>query len=293
MTDTCITYVFEWGRTRAASSPRAGAAVLRILGWSLLLVVMTTTPTVAQLMTPAPADWGGSSTAMEATEGAEATEASLAHVVDGATTLYNRSDSTAPVGSLPVRTPVRRLDCEDAWCRVRTDSGRTGYVPQSRVSNVWIRVSKAERRVYLYRGPKLVDVFRADVGYNTFADKKRRGSASRRDHWRTPEGVFYVVSKRPRSDFYKAFVLNYPTIRDAERGLEQNLISRHQYRSIVRAQKQRRMPPMNTPLGGWIEIHGNGTGSSTNWTQGCVAVQNQVMNELWVDVEVGTPVLVE
>jgi L,D-peptidoglycan transpeptidase YkuD (ErfK/YbiS/YcfS/YnhG family) len=50
---------------------------------------------------------------------------------------------------------------------------------------------------------------------------------------------------------------------------------------------------MNTPLGGWIEIHGEGTGASTNWTQGCVAVENRVMNELWTQVSVGTPVLIE
>lgn len=262
--------------------------------WIVLLAVLTSTSAVGQLMSPGPSDWGRSASSDEAfTERDAADEASLVHVVDGAATLYNRSDSTTPVRSLPIRTPLRRLGCDDAWCRVRTDRGHTGYVPRSRVSNVWIRVSKADRRVYLYRGPRLVDVFEADVGYNTFADKKRRGSLSRRDHWRTPEGVFYVVSKRPRSDFYKALVLNYPTVRDAERGREQGLISETEYRAIVRAQEERRMPPMNTELGGWIEIHGNGTGSSTNWTQGCVAVQNRVMNELWVDVEVGTPVLIE
>jgi len=217
----------------------------------------------------------------------------LAHVVGGQTFLYNRSDSTAPVRPLPVRTPLHRLDCEDRWCRVRTEDGRTGYVPDAAVSNIWIHISKTDRKLSVYRGPKLVDVFPIDVGYNTFADKKKRGSPNERDHWRTPEGTFYVVDKRPRSEFYKALVLNYPTTADAERGLEQGLISRDEYEAIVQAQKQRRMPPMGTKLGGWIEIHGEGTGGATNWTQGCVAVQNQVMNELWIDVEVGTPVLIE
>ena len=220
-------------------------------------------------------------------------DVALAHVVGGRATLYNQSDSTTPVGSLPVRTPVRRLNCADAWCHVRTEAGRTGFVPEAAVSNVWIYVSKGDRRLFLYRGPRLVDTFEIDVGYNTFADKKRQGSPSRRDHWRTPEGVFYVVDKRPRSEFYKALVLNYPTTADAERGLRQGLISQREYQAIVQAQQDRRMPPMGTELGGWIEIHGEGTGGATNWTQGCVAVRNAVMNTLWGDVKVGTPVLIE
>ena len=220
-------------------------------------------------------------------------DAALSHVVGDATLLYNRPDSTAPVRRLPVRTPLQRQSCEEGWCRVRTDDGRTGHVPETAISNVWIRVSKAARRVYLYRGPELAATFKADVGYNTFSDKKRQGSETLRDHWRTPEGTFYIVRKNPSSSFYKALVLNYPTIADAERGLQQDLISESEYEAIVEAQRDFRMPPMGTDLGGWIEIHGEGTGAATTWTQGCVAVRNRDMNRLWPTVKVGTPVLVE
>jgi Uncharacterized protein conserved in bacteria len=255
----------------------------------------------AQLARSPGATWDGASAPVRASDPESRSlqradppaDVALAHVVDGRATLYNRSDSTAPVATLPVRTPVRRLDCTDAWCRVRTETGRTGFVPAASVSNVWIHVSKADQHLALYRGPRLVETFEIDVGYNTFADKKRQGSPEDRDHWRTPEGVFYVVDKRPQSEFYKALVLNYPTTADAERGLEQGLISQSEYDAIVQAQDERRMPPMGTELGGWIEIHGEGTGGATNWTQGCVAVQNQVMNTLWLDVAVGTPVLIE
>jgi lipoprotein-anchoring transpeptidase ErfK/SrfK len=257
-------------------------------------------PSAAQLSRPPDAEWTDRTPSRPSDResrslqrAAPPVDAALAHVVGERATLYNRPDSTAPVASLPVRTPLRRLDCSGAWCRVRTEDGHTGYVPAAAVSNVWLHVSKADRRLSVYRGPRLVDVHEIDVGYNTFADKKRKGSPERRDHWRTPEGTFYVVDKKPQSSFYKALVLNYPTVADAERGLDQGLISQHQYEAIVRAQKQRRMPPMGTELGGWIEIHGDGTGGATNWTQGCVAVRNPVMNELWVDVEVGTPVLIE
>jgi lipoprotein-anchoring transpeptidase ErfK/SrfK len=220
-------------------------------------------------------------------------DAALSHVVGREARLYNRTDSTTPVRALPPRTPLHRLGCSGRWCRVRTEAGRTGYVPAARLSSVWLRVSKEDRRLYLYRGPHLEHVYKIDVGYNTFADKQRRGSQRKRDHWRTPEGPFYVVKKNPHSTFYKALVLNYPTTADAQRGLDAGLISRSEYEAIVRAQERFHMPPMNTPLGGWIEIHGEGTGASTNWTQGCVAVENRVMNELWTQVSVGTPVLIE
>jgi hypothetical protein len=220
-------------------------------------------------------------------------ESSLFYVAGDPATLHNLPDANAPVGRLAMRTPVTRLRCLEKRCRVRTDEGRVGYVAASALSNAWIRVSKAERRVYLYRGSELVRTFRADMAYNSFADKKRNGGEGRRDHWRTPEGAFYVVHKNPDSQFYKALVLNYPKVEDARRGLETGLISRSQYEAIRQAQEEQRMPPMGTDLGGWIEIHGDGTGDATAWTQGCVAVRNQAMNVLWEQVRVGTPVLIE
>ena len=217
----------------------------------------------------------------------------LFYVAGDASILYNRSDSTAPVARLSVRTPVRRLGCEDKWCRVRTDEGREGFMPASALSNVWVRVSKEKRRVHLYRGAELIKTFEADLGYNAFADKKRRGGPQKRDHWRTPEGTFHVVHRNSESRFYKALVLNYPTVKDARQGLKKGLISQSQYEAIEQAQDEFRIPPMNTDLGGWIEIHGDGTGDATTWTHGCVAVRNQDMDVLWSVVEEGTPVLIE
>ncbi|MFB6272812.1 MAG: murein L,D-transpeptidase family protein [Salinibacter sp.] len=219
--------------------------------------------------------------------------ASLFYVAGGSAVLHNLPRSDAPTDRLSMRTPVTRLGCKETRCRVRTDDGQTGYVAASALSNVWIRVVKAERRLYVYRGHRLVHTFDADMAYNSFADKRRSGSRSKRDHWRTPEGTFYVVHKNPDSEFYKALVLNYPKIEDARRGLKNGLISRSQYEAIKEAQQEFRIPPMNTDLGGWIEIHGDGTGAATAWTQGCVAVRNGAMDVLWEQVRVGTPVLVE
>lgn len=217
----------------------------------------------------------------------------LFYVAEGAATLHNRPSLNAPVTKLSMRTPVRRLTCEADWCRVRTDDGTTGYVTDAALSNVWIRVSKAERRVYVYEGTELAHAFEADMAYNSFSDKKRNGDTDRPDHWRTPEGRFYVVHKNPKSRFHKALVLNYPKVEDARRGLGAGLISRSQYEAIKQAQEEHRMPPMGTDLGGWIEIHGDGTGDATAWTQGCVAIRNAAMDVIWEQVRVGTPVLVE
>ena len=274
---------------------------MRTTGWLLLLLGL-----VGALL-PASAQLSASSDSLRVTPptaaAGDATSASLRrglfrrtslfYVAGGSATLHNLPDADAPMGRLSMRTPVTRLGCSGERCRVRTEGGRIGYVAASALSNVWIRVSKEKRLVYLYRGGKLVNAFDADMAYNSFADKKRNGGEERLDHWRTPEGTFYVVHKNSDSRFYKALVINYPKVEDARRGLETGLISRSQYEAIKRAQEEHRMPPMDTDLGGWIEIHGDGTGDATAWTQGCVAVRNPAMDVLWTQVRVGTPVLVE
>jgi hypothetical protein len=265
---------------------------MRTAGWVALLLGLVASFGTASGQLTASSE-AASAPGPLASETAATPGASLFYVVEGATTLHNLPSLNTPVGRLPMRTPVTRLRCGEESCRIRTEKGQVGYVDASALSNLWIRVSKEKRRVYVYRGIDLVDTFEADMAYNSFADKKRNGSETRRDHWRTPEGSFYVVHKNPNSEFYKAFVLNYPKVEDARRGLRDGLITQSQFDAIKQAQEEFRIPPMNTDLGGWIEIHGDGTGDATAWTQGCVAVRNGVMDDLWDQVRVGTPVLVE
>lgn len=198
-----------------------------------------------------------------------------------------------PYVQLGFREPVYILSTKGGWSRVQTQDGAQGYVRSSAVSNVWIRVSKRRKRVYLYRGMELLMEVPADFGYNAIMDKEIRGTEANPDHWRTPEGSFFVVKKNPYSKFYKALLLNYPTGEDARRGLEHGLITERQHDAIMIAEKRSTVPPMNTALGGMIEIHGDGTGLSTNWTQGCVAVLNEHLDRLWNQVSVGTPVIIE
>ncbi len=208
------------------------------------------------------------------------------------TTVYVEPDGSAYV-RLGFREPVFVLSTEGGWSKVRTQDGAQGFVESWLLSNAWIRVSKGRKRLYFYRGLDLVLELAADFGFNAYSDKERRGTAANPDDWRTPEGSFYVVKKNSNSQFYKAFLLNYPNEEDAGRGLREGIISSRQFSAIMRAAKQHSVPPMNTPLGGMIEIHGDGSGISTNWTQGCVAVHNEGMDRLWEWVEIGTPVVIE
>lgn len=215
------------------------------------------------------------------------------YVIRNRATVYTLPDSGRAYLELGFREPVFVQRKDGDWSQIRTRDGAQGYVKSDNISNVWLRVSKANKMVYLYEGTSLINKAPADFGYNAFADKERRGSDTNPDHWRTPEGVFFVVQKNPYSKFHKAFVLNYPNAEDAARGLRQGLISRAQHDAIVAAEASFSMPPMTTSLGGMIEIHGDGTGAGSNWTQGCVAIHNDQMDLLWPWVEVGTPVLIE
>ncbi len=69
------------------------------------------------------------------------------------------------------------------------------------------------------------------------------------------------------------------------------MISRAEHDAIVRAIKRKATPPQNTRLGGDIYIHGNG--SSSDWTWGCVALENDEMKELFDVVAVGTKVTIK
>ncbi len=207
--------------------------------------------------------------------------------------LYRSSDSTMPVGTLRLRTPVFRMGQEGAWTRVRTDEGREGFVYGAPISNTWILISKTQRTLSVYRGAELVRTYGADFGQNPVADKVQRGSKDNPDQWRTPEGTFFITRVNPRSQFYRAFVLNYPNAEHGQRAFARGLISRAERDAITEAEGALRTPPMNTALGGMIEIHGKGTGTGSNWTQGCVAVRDRTMDELWGLVAVGTPVVIE
>lgn len=148
-----------------------------------------------------------------------------------------------------------------------------------------IIVYKKERKLELYSGETLLKTYRVGLGFNPVADKQREGDGA------TPEGDFYVFVKNNRSAYYLSLGVSYPNVEDAERGLRDGLITKAQYDSIVDAQRRKAAPPQYTKLGGLIYIHGHGAGS--DWTLGCVALENEHMKELFDSVRVGTPVTIK
>ncbi|MGH9956179.1 MAG: L,D-transpeptidase family protein [Pyrinomonadaceae bacterium] len=59
----------------------------------------------------------------------------------------------------------------------------------------------------------------------------------------------------------------------------------------MKAIRAKTTPPQNTALGGEIYIHGNG--AKSDWTWGCVALENEDIGELYEAVEVGIPVTIK
>jgi murein L,D-transpeptidase YafK len=147
-----------------------------------------------------------------------------------------------------------------------------------------IVVKKAERRLFLYDGNKLVRTYRVGLGLSPEGDKVRQGDR------RTPEGDFYIFTKNDKSAFYLSLGVSYPNAAHANRGLRDGLISKSQHDAIMRALKLKKTPPQNTALGGDIYIHGHGAGS--DWTWGCVALENDDIRELFNAATVGTPVTI-
>ena len=147
-----------------------------------------------------------------------------------------------------------------------------------------IVVKKAERRLFLYDGNKLVRTYRIGLGLSPKGDKVRQGDR------RTPEGDFYIFTRNDKSAFYRSLCVSYTNAPHAHRGLRDGLISKSQYDAIMRALKLKKTPPQNTGLGGDIYIHGHGAGS--DWTWGCVALENDDIRELFNAATVGTPVTI-
>lgn len=148
----------------------------------------------------------------------------------------------------------------------------------------FVVVTKHARRMTLCRNAVAVRSDCVALGLSPVLDKEREGDR------RTPEGIFYIPRLIPNSMYYRAFLISYPDIGDAQRGLAAGLITQSEHDAIVAAQNARREPPQNTALGGLVEIHGNGAGP--DWTWGCVASENTVIDALWAVLGVGDTVVI-
>jgi murein L,D-transpeptidase YafK len=136
----------------------------------------------------------------------------------------------------------------------------------------FVLVKKHEKRLYLMKNKKPFKIYRVAFGANSKGPKRMEGDE------RTPEGTYILDYKNPDSDFYKSIHISYPNDQDIKRAKE-----------------------MGAVPGGDIMIHGQKNGSKNfsriqryvNWTDGCIAVTNAEMDEIWASVDVGTPITIE
>ena len=154
----------------------------------------------------------------------------------------------------------------------------------------WLLVDSAHDRLVVYRegAPGLV-FNNIAVGAAGVQEKLRRGDDV------TPRGTYRVAWIRRQSKFVHFIGLNYPSIADAQRGLESGRIDRHTFERIKYAHARGEVPPQDTALGGFIGLHGVGKGSlevhrMANWTGGCIAVENAQIKQLTDMVRLGTVV---
>jgi len=132
-------------------------------------------------------------------------------------------------------------------------------------------VLKGERRLVLMRGDRVMKVFRVALGRYPKGAKVREGDA------RTPEGTYTVDYRLDtnKSKFYRALHISYPNRQD-------------------RAQARK----LGVSPGGQIMIHGLPTKWSAkdvghprlDWTQGCIALTNREMDQVWKMVDDGTTI---
>jgi murein L,D-transpeptidase YafK len=145
-------------------------------------------------------------------------------------------------------------------------------------------ITKSKRTLEVFDGEQRVKSYKMVLGFEPKRDKETEGDG------RTPEGDFYVFTKNPESRFHLSLGVSYPGKEDAQRGLQQGLITQAEHDEIVAAITEQRMPLQKTKLGGEIYIHGGGTAS--DWTDGCVALDNDQMTELFNAIPVGAKVTI-
>jgi lipoprotein-anchoring transpeptidase ErfK/SrfK len=132
-----------------------------------------------------------------------------------------------------------------------------------------ILIEKAARRLTLYRGNEIVATYPVSFGRGGLAPKRREGDGL------TPEGIYTISGRNPRSAYFLSLRISYPDEADKERAAKEGV-----------------------PPGSDIMIHGlrNGFGwlgifhRTINWTQGCIALTNPEMRQLWRIVPDGTVV---
>jgi murein L,D-transpeptidase YafK len=132
-----------------------------------------------------------------------------------------------------------------------------------------VLVLKKERKLLLIANGKTLKTYSVALGGSPSGPKSREG-----DH-KTPEGMYFLDRRNPKSKFYRSIHVSYPDAKDR-----------------ARAQQ------LGVSPGGDIMIHGLPNGYKWvgnahrlhDWTDGCIAVTDKEMDEIWRAVPDGTPI---
>jgi hypothetical protein len=158
---------------------------------------------------------------------------------------------------------------------------------------VWLHISVKDRTLSVVRGRHVIhEIPHFAIGINGAVNLRTRGSAM------TPKGEFRVERINPNSQYATFIAINYPNPRVADQALAERLITAEEAERIRRHYQQHRLSYPNTALGGNIGIHGLGNrdpflNQRVDWTEGCLAVENEQVRLLSSLVGVNTPVLIQ
>jgi murein L,D-transpeptidase YafK len=133
-------------------------------------------------------------------------------------------------------------------------------------------LDKSDRRLTLFYRGEMVRKYAVALGKNPIGDKLRRGDG------RTPEGLFFINGRNPNSKYHRALRISYPDVAHSAKAAKRGV----------------------SP-GGDIMIHGLPKAFATvgalhrqqDWTEGCVAVTNQEIEEIWRAVPNGARILIQ
>ena len=152
------------------------------------------------------------------------------------------------------------------------DSVVTARAPFGRVPADSIVVEKSHHRLSLYHHGVLLRSYLVALGQQPVGDKVRIGDN------RTPEGLFHIETRNPASLYHRSLEISYPD-----------------------AAHRARARSLGVSPGGAIMIHGlparqawvGAAHREFDWTEGCIAVTNKEIEEIWSVVPVGTPILIK
>ena len=153
-------------------------------------------------------------------------------------------------------------------------------------------VDKALRELRVLVDGRLTASYPVSFGLDPISDKRRIHDLA------TPEGLYFISFRNSRTRFFRTLGLSYPNIADAQRGLAEGIVTEAGYRKVLRAARKALPAPCDTGLGCAIAIHGggvyrgNGGSPVRDWTEGCIALDDRDMLELFNLCRPGDPVLV-